>query len=61
MVEKETVKKSLEPELLERIMASEVKEMKKKKPLKKHDWTKFIGIIDSDEPSDAVEEHDLID
>lgn len=61
MVEKEKFKKSLKPELLERNMASEVKFMKKKEPLKKQDWTKFIGIIDSDELSDAVEEHDLID
>ena len=59
MVEKENSKKGLEPKLLEKIIAAKSHVMKKKK-IKKHNWLKLIGIVDLDEPSDAVKEHNLI-
>ncbi|MHA1490760.1 MAG: hypothetical protein ACTSRI_14015 [Promethearchaeota archaeon] len=58
MVEKENYKKIIDTKLTERIMASKTLLMKKKK-IKKHNWSKLIGIIDLDESSDCVEEHDL--
>ena len=59
MVEKENSKRSLESKLIEKIMAAKSLVMEKKK-IKKHNWLKLIGIVDLDEPSDIVEEHDLI-
>ena len=58
MVEKEN-SKQMDPKLMERIMASNTLVIKKKK-LKKHNWSKLIGIIDLDESSDCVEDHDTI-
>ena len=58
MVEKENSKQMV-PKLMERIMASNTLVIKKKK-LKKHNWSKLIGIIDLDESSDCVEDHDTI-
>lgn len=60
MVEKENSKKKhIETKLMERIIASKTSVMKKRK-IKKHDWSKIIGIIDLDQSSDCVKEHDLI-
>ena len=58
MVEKENSKR-MDPKLMERVMASNTILMKKKE-LKKHDWSKLIGIINLDESSDSVKEHDTI-
>ena len=58
MVEKENSKR-MDPKLMERIMASNTLMIKKKK-IKKHDWSKLIGIIDLDESSDCVKDHDII-
>lgn len=58
MVEKENSKR-MDPKLMERVMASNTFLMKKKE-LKKHDWSKLIGIINLDESSDCVKEHDTI-
>lgn len=52
-------KTEIDPILIKEIKALKPEKMKKRKS-KKFDLSKYIGIMDSDEPiSDSVKDHDL--
>ncbi|MFX1259846.1 MAG: hypothetical protein ACFFAN_18505 [Promethearchaeota archaeon] len=55
----ESEKIEIESALKQRIMNLNLKKMKKKND-KSVDPLKFIGFIDTDGPTDSLEEHDLI-
>ena len=56
---RENQKISIDPELIKKIKSLKLERMEKLNP-HKYDLRKFIGIIDSNEKSNGVEEHDLI-